>query len=60
MLVRQLGLGYTKQKYSKGISYWDTPISKIVSYWIRYAGLGLGNLVFAFWKRITIFKCFEY
>ncbi len=48
VLVRQAGLGYTEQKYSKGKSYWDKPITDLVSYRISYAEIEVGKLNFCF------------
>jgi hypothetical protein len=48
VLVRQTGLGYTEQKYSKGRSYWDTPIIDSVSYRVDYVEIRMGNLFLLF------------
>ena len=46
--VRRTGLEYTGQKYSNGRSYWDTPITNVVSYHIGYVETRVGKLSFCF------------
>jgi hypothetical protein len=59
VLVRQSGLGYTEQKYSKGRSYWDTPIIDLVSYRVGYVEIKNGKLNFCFLetdKHLQMFR----